>query len=174
MSSPTSSQPNNPLHGVTLQVMLETLVKELGWPRLADEIRIRCFANDPSVKSSLTFLRRTPWARAKVESLYLCREVSKAKAREARKAADKAAKVPGAVNAQNAANAKSTTKAAKPTKAPVRIDNPKRPPAPGAKAAPKPKKPSQNTLSLKKKTKDDAAGATAPVNANVWGKSSKD
>ena len=168
MSSPTSSQPNNPLHGVTLQVMLETLVKELGWPRLADEIRIRCFANDPSVKSSLTFLRRTPWARAKVESLYLCREVSKAKAREARKAADKAAKVPGA------ANAKSTTKAAKPAKAPVRIDNPKRPPAPDDKAAPKPKKPSQNTLSLKKKTKDDAAGATAPVNANVWGKSSKD
>ncbi len=168
MSSPTSSQPNNPLHGVTLQVMLETLVKELGWPRLADEIRIRCFANDPSVKSSLTFLRRTPWARAKVESLYLCREVSKAKAREARKAADKAAKVPGTVNAKSAA------KAAKPTKAAVRIDNPKKPPAPGAKAAPKPKKPSHNTLSLKKKTEDDAATAAAPVNANVWGKASKD
>ncbi|WP_422397767.1 VF530 family DNA-binding protein [Shewanella khirikhana] len=180
MSSPTSSQPNNPLHGVTLQVMLETLVKELGWPRLADEIRIRCFANDPSVKSSLTFLRRTPWARAKVESLYLCREVSKAKAREARKAADKAAKVPGAVNAKSVANAKnaakanSAAKAAKPTKAAVRIDNPKKPPAPGAKAAPKPKKPSQNTLSLKKKTEDDAATAAAPINANVWGKASKD
>ncbi|AZQ09984.1 VF530 family DNA-binding protein [Shewanella khirikhana] len=168
MSSPTSSQPNNPLHGVTLQVMLETLVKELGWPRLADEIRIRCFANDPSVKSSLTFLRRTPWARAKVESLYLCREVSKAKAREARKAADKAAKAPGTVHAKSAA------KAAKPTRAAVRIDNPKKPPTPGAKAAPKPKKPSQNTLSLKKKTEDDAATAAAPVNANVWGKASKD
>lgn len=174
MSSPTSSQPNNPLHGVTLQVMLETLVKELGWPRLADEIRIRCFANDPSVKSSLTFLRRTPWARAKVESLYLCREVSKAKAREARKAADKAAKAPGAVNAKSATKANSAAKAAKPTKTAGRIDNPKKPPAPGAKATPKPKKPSLNTLSLKKKTEDDAATAAAPVNANVWGKASKD
>ncbi|WP_372870633.1 VF530 family DNA-binding protein [Shewanella sp.] len=181
MSSPTSSQPNNPLHGVTLQVMLETLVKELGWPRLADEIRIRCFANDPSVKSSLTFLRRTPWARAKVESLYLCREVSKAKAREARKAADKAAKVPGTATANSAANTKSAAKAkssakaaAKPSKAPVRIDNPKKPPVTAAKVTPKPKKPSQNTLSLKKKTEDSSAEATAPVNPSVWGKASKD
>ncbi len=67
MTSPS----NNPLHGVTLQVMLTELVERLGWEGLAQRIDIRCFKVDPSIKSSLTFLRRTPWARAKVEALYL-------------------------------------------------------------------------------------------------------
>ncbi|MDQ2665057.1 MAG: VF530 family protein [Gemmatimonadota bacterium] len=61
----------DPLHGVTLQMMLEHLVAKYGWEGLARRIDIRCFTNDPSVKSSLTFLRKTPWARSKVESLYV-------------------------------------------------------------------------------------------------------
>ena len=64
-------QPNNPLHGVTLEAILEDLVERRGWEDLADRIQIRCFAQDPSIKSSLKFLRKTDWARAKVERLYL-------------------------------------------------------------------------------------------------------
>lgn len=60
----------NPLHGVTLKMMVEHLVERYGWPGLGERITIRCFTHDPSVNSSLTFLRRTPWARDKVESLY--------------------------------------------------------------------------------------------------------
>ena len=59
------------LHGVTLAQILEYLVDRLGWPALATRIRINCFATDPSIKSSLVFLRRTAWARAKVEELYV-------------------------------------------------------------------------------------------------------
>jgi len=66
-----ATQPNNPLHGVTLQMMLEKLVREYGWEEMGDYLPIRCFTNDPSIKSSLKFLRRTPWARAKVEEMYL-------------------------------------------------------------------------------------------------------
>jgi uncharacterized protein (DUF2132 family) len=62
---------NDPLHGVTLQTILERLVERYGWATLASEIEIRCFTHDPSIKSSLHFLRRTPWARTKVENLYL-------------------------------------------------------------------------------------------------------
>ncbi|MFC4992112.1 VF530 family DNA-binding protein [Rubritalea tangerina] len=64
------SHPNDPMHGVTLAVMLETLVDYYGWEDMACRIRINCFANDPSLKSSLKFLRKTPWARQKVETLY--------------------------------------------------------------------------------------------------------
>jgi uncharacterized protein (DUF2132 family) len=60
----------DPLHGVTLQRMLEELVAAHGWPGLAERVQIRCFQFDPSVSSSLKFLRRTPWARAEVEALY--------------------------------------------------------------------------------------------------------
>lgn len=70
-SKETSSQKNNPLHGLTLQVILERLVDHYGWEKLGEKININCFQNNPSIKSSLNFLRRTPWARAKVESLYL-------------------------------------------------------------------------------------------------------
>jgi uncharacterized protein (DUF2132 family) len=66
-----TSQPGNPLHGVTLEMILTQLVAHFGWPELAAQVRIRCFAVDPSIGSSLKFLRRTPWAREKVESLYL-------------------------------------------------------------------------------------------------------
>ncbi|MBC2889766.1 MAG: VF530 family protein [Gordonibacter pamelaeae] len=62
--------PNDPLHGVTLEAMLTRLVDEYGWDDLASRVRINCFANDPSIKSSLKFLRKTPWARKKVEDLY--------------------------------------------------------------------------------------------------------
>lgn len=65
------AQPNNPLHGVTLKAVVEQLVDYYGWVGLADRININCFKQDPSIKSSLTFLRRTPWARTQVESLYL-------------------------------------------------------------------------------------------------------
>jgi uncharacterized protein (DUF2132 family) len=65
---------NNPLHGITLQKMLLSLLGFYGWDGLAARIKIRCFQNDPSLKSSLKFLRRTPWARQKVEDLYLYTE----------------------------------------------------------------------------------------------------
>lgn len=62
---------SDPLHGVTLKAILEELVEVYGWDDMARAIRINCFANDPSINSSLKFLRRTPWARAKVEGMYL-------------------------------------------------------------------------------------------------------
>ncbi|MDR6985233.1 uncharacterized protein (DUF2132 family) [Rheinheimera pacifica] len=65
------SQPNNPLHGVTLEQIVTALVAHFGWPGLAKQIDINCFKIDPSVKSSLKFLRKTPWARQKVEELYV-------------------------------------------------------------------------------------------------------
>ena len=64
-------QPNNPLHGKTLEMILTHLVDRYGWEELGERININCFINNPSVKSSLTFLRKTPWAREKVEDLYL-------------------------------------------------------------------------------------------------------
>jgi uncharacterized protein (DUF2132 family) len=64
-------QPNNPLHGITLEMILTRLVEQYGWVSLGQRIPIQCFRNDPSLKSSLKFLRRTPWAREKVEVLYL-------------------------------------------------------------------------------------------------------
>lgn len=66
-----SDQRNNPLHGVTLEQVLNSLVEEFGWDELGRRIDIRCFNNDPSIKSSLKFLRKTPWARSKVENLFL-------------------------------------------------------------------------------------------------------
>lgn len=62
---------NNPLHGVTLEQILIALVEHYEWSGLAERIDIRCFKSDPSIKSSLTFLRKTPWAREKVEGLYI-------------------------------------------------------------------------------------------------------
>jgi len=64
-------QPNNPLHGKTLEAILVFLVDRYGWEDLGEIISINCFLFDPSIKSSLTFLRKTPWARKKVEDLYL-------------------------------------------------------------------------------------------------------
>jgi uncharacterized protein (DUF2132 family) len=64
-------QPHNPLHGVTLQALLQSLVDYYGWDGLAQRIPVRCFSSDPSMGSSLKFLRKTPWAREKVEGLYL-------------------------------------------------------------------------------------------------------
>ena len=68
---PDKQHPNDPLHNVTLEAMLNQLVGHYGWEVLGDIIRIRCFTHDPSIKSSLKFLRKTPWARAKVEKLYI-------------------------------------------------------------------------------------------------------
>ncbi len=64
-------QPNNPLHGITLENILRHLVEQLGWEEMGREVNIRCFVLDPSIKSSLVFLRKTPWARKKVEEMYL-------------------------------------------------------------------------------------------------------
>ena len=64
-------QPNNPLHGITLEMMLVHLVERYGWDELADRIPVNCFINNPSIKSSLTFFRKTPWARKKIEDLYV-------------------------------------------------------------------------------------------------------
>lgn len=66
-----AQQPNNLLHGITLEKILEQLVEQYGWEGLGKLIEIRCFTSDPSIKSSLKFLRKTPWARKKVEDLYL-------------------------------------------------------------------------------------------------------
>ena len=68
MSDP---QENNPMHGVTLEMIINRLVDNYGWEELGERININCFNFDPSVKSSLTFLRKTPWARTKVEKLYI-------------------------------------------------------------------------------------------------------
>ncbi len=67
----SDKQPRNPLHGVTLERMLTELVADYGWDGLGSLIDIRCFNNDPSIKSSLTFLRKTEWARKQLETLYL-------------------------------------------------------------------------------------------------------
>ncbi len=67
----SEEQPNNPLHGITLEAIVKDLVARYGWEELGHRIRIRCFQHDPSVQSSLKFLRKTEWARAKVEQLYL-------------------------------------------------------------------------------------------------------
>ena len=69
--SKPQSQPRNPLHGLTLDAIVTALVEYYGWQGLGERIALRCFTSDPSVSSSLKFLRKTPWARAKVESLYL-------------------------------------------------------------------------------------------------------
>ncbi|MEK8080941.1 VF530 family protein [Pseudomonas sp. XK-1] len=66
-----TQSPKDPLHGVTLEAILNSLVECFGWDGLAQRIDIRCFKSDPSIKSSLTFLRKTPWARQKVEALYI-------------------------------------------------------------------------------------------------------
>jgi uncharacterized protein (DUF2132 family) len=64
-------QPDNPLHGITLETILIQLVEDYGWTELGRMIDIRCFNHEPSIKSSLKFLRKTPWARSRVEELYL-------------------------------------------------------------------------------------------------------
>jgi len=66
-----TEQPNNPLHGITLEKILLHLVEQYGWEEMGQRVNIRCFNFDPSIKSSLTFLRKTPWARAQVEQMYL-------------------------------------------------------------------------------------------------------
>ncbi len=67
----SDTQPNNPLHGKTLEVIVTSLVERYGWEELGNRINIRCFTSDPSIKSSLKFLRKTEWARVKVENLYI-------------------------------------------------------------------------------------------------------
>lgn len=84
-------QKNNPLHGITLEQILLALVERHGWQTLGEQINIRCFQDNPSVSSSLKFLRKTPWARAKVEALYLDGPVR----RTGRKSGPKAGPKPG-------------------------------------------------------------------------------
>ncbi len=67
----TRSHTQNPLHGITLEMIVTQLVEKYGWEDLGKRINIKCFTNDPSIKSSLKFLRKTPWAREKVENLFL-------------------------------------------------------------------------------------------------------
>jgi uncharacterized protein (DUF2132 family) len=70
-ASPPKEQPRNPLHGLTLEAIVRELETYYGWTELGERIPVRCFTHDPSVNSSLKFLRKTPWAREKVEGLYL-------------------------------------------------------------------------------------------------------
>ncbi len=88
------TQPNNPLHGITLKTILEELVARHDWPGLAERIPIACFSNDPCVGSSLKFLRKTEWARGKVERLYLAdqRLLERKRNRNLRRAARRAHK----------------------------------------------------------------------------------
>lgn len=67
----SAAQPNNPLHGLSLEKVVTQLVEHYGWADLYSQIRINCFHKDPSIKSSLKFLRKTPWAREKVEQLFI-------------------------------------------------------------------------------------------------------
>ena len=67
----SNEHPKDPLHGITLEMIVTRLVEQYGWQELGKQIPIRCFTHDPSLKSSLTFLRRTPWTRKRVEDLYL-------------------------------------------------------------------------------------------------------
>ena len=78
-----AEQPRNPLHGITLETIVTELVAHYGWPARGEQVASRCFTTDPSITSSLKFLRRTPWAREKVESLYLF--VQRERARAARR-----------------------------------------------------------------------------------------
>ncbi|AEL24170.1 VF530 family protein [Cyclobacterium marinum] len=71
MANELEKQPNNPLHGIRLVDILDYLIHEYGFNELGQRINIRCFTNNPTLKSSLTFLRKTPWAREKVEELYI-------------------------------------------------------------------------------------------------------
>ena len=70
-ATPTQEQPRNPLHGLTLEAIVRELEAYFGWVELGERIPVRCFTHDPSLNSSLKFLRKTPWAREKVEGLYL-------------------------------------------------------------------------------------------------------
>ena len=70
-ATPTQEQPGNPLHGLTLEAIVRELEAYFGWVELGERIPVRCFTHEPSVNSSLKFLRKTPWAREKVEGLYL-------------------------------------------------------------------------------------------------------
>jgi len=72
-----TTQPNNPLHGITLKTIIEELVDYYGWQELNSRIRINCFYDNPSINSSLKFLRKTPWARTKVEELYISTLINK-------------------------------------------------------------------------------------------------
>ena len=82
VSAERPAQPHNPLHGLTLEAIVTALYAHYGWDELAHLVPVRCFTHDPSVSSSLKFLRKTPWAREKVESLYLfmLRDVRRANA----------------------------------------------------------------------------------------------
>ena len=82
--SQPQAQPRNPLHGLTLEAIVTALVEQYGWQGLGERIALRCFTSDPSVSSSLKFVRKTPWARAKVESLYLFMLREKRREREGR------------------------------------------------------------------------------------------
>jgi uncharacterized protein (DUF2132 family) len=70
-ASINGQQPNNPLHGVTLEMILVRLLEKYGWEKMGRKIKIQCFVSEPSIKSSLVFLRKTPWARKKVEDWYV-------------------------------------------------------------------------------------------------------
>ena len=72
----SNKQDNNPLHGITLEQIVNALVTHYGWSELGKLVEIRCFTSDPSVKSSLKFLRKTPWARKKVEDLYIAMQLN--------------------------------------------------------------------------------------------------
>jgi len=83
-SQEPQKQHNNPLHGITLEAIVTQLEAHFGWAELAERIPVRCFSHDPSIASSLKFLRKTPWARDKVEGLYafMLREINRAEAKE--------------------------------------------------------------------------------------------
>ena len=134
----SEEQPNNPLHGLTLKVILEALVERHGWEGLGRRVNIACFHNEPSLKSSLKLLRKTPWAREKVERIYLA-DVRKAASRRKRNKrrsemrAHKAAMASPEASAEQATAAPMTSPEARPEQ-PVAAPTPK----PTAPKAPSP------------------------------------
>ena len=90
----SQDQPNNPLHGITLKAIVESLLERHGWEGLAERVPARCFQNEPSLKSSLKFLRKTPWAREKIERIYISeqKKIARKKKRNAMRAARRAHK----------------------------------------------------------------------------------
>jgi uncharacterized protein (DUF2132 family) len=117
----TSPPPKDPLHGITLEAMLLDLVARHGWPELGTRIPIRCFTHEPSVSSSLKFLRRTPWARAAVEQLYLSDQREAARRRQRNQ--ERAARRAHAAAQEGAAQGGAAEMAPSPEREPAAIDD---------------------------------------------------
>lgn len=143
------TQANNPLHGIKLETIITDLVERYGWEELGERIKIRCFTHDPSIKSSLRFLRKTDWAREKVEYLYL-----------------KANKLPLPIKSEASNSAPHRAKAT-----PPKTMTSNKTPSSSTQSNPAPSNPAQsNPAPSKKPSKGTEPTATdSNVNSHIWG-----